>query len=681
MLQENYLRLAMVLNDNNAKTVNTNIVKILKTVVFTINNTPLTINKIAEIINEMYGLEFTQGEILNALKRNKPEGIECVVCGDPVYNTYRLTPEEYKKIEDKLSIKPLDTILEQFLESDKSISLPFDEIKDLIFDFLYNAFSTDVETIKALLGKNFSDVLSNGIFDNMENEQKLIINSFLNWNNSDKNKFVYNAISCGFEYCMLGLKKDNNSFSNIFRGKVFYLDSNIVFRLMGLNKDERKNVITAFIKRCIEVGIEIKYTNVTMGEINSAIDYYVNYVQNFYGSNTTVSRQAIQQLSGKYANLDFLDEYNKWTRYPGNKIGDYASFNKYLKKLADKTLSPYKMEPYESYENHKNKIRFQELFDELVELKRSLNKTTYEGTIRVDVNNYLFIRSKNENHLGESVLGVNNYIISADHTYINWAKSKLPNTIPIIVLPSVWYSIILKYNGRADNDYRAFSQFLKLSTNDSDHIIDKKQAEILATVLELNEPSDVKEEIIFDIASKLKNEYKDIESIEEIVQLSSDSVILQKVNFATEAILNENKNIIDVLKQETDEKLKKESQNSFEIGYKEGSTKYQQSIYEKIVSTAEKEANSKCKQFWFLRILFWAIPALVGITISAIIYFNFNGIIAYISFSFGPLFSAFMNILKGDRYKNIKNNTNKKLLTEKIIQQKCNDLGLLKIAS
>ncbi len=674
MLQENYLRLALVLNDNNAKTVNTNIVKILKMVIFTRDNLPLTISQIADHINQMYGLEFTHGELLNAIKKNKFEGIECVVCDDPVYSTYRLTPDEYCKIRDKLSVKPLDNIVKQFIESESSISVPFEEIKDLIFNFLYYAFSTDVETINSLLGRNYSEVLSNEIFDTLESDKKLIINSFLNWDNTEKNKFVYNAISCGFEYCMLGFKKDNSSFSNIFKGKVFYLDSNIVFRLMGLNRDERKNVIIAFIKKCLEVGIIIKYTNVTLGEIETAIEYHVNQVRNFYGKNTPVSRQAIQALSDKYANLDFIDEYGKWTKQPGNLIGDYISFKKYLKKLASKTLEPFAMEPYESYDNVKNYNRFHELFLEFEKFKRSLNKNTYEGTIHVDIDNYLFIRHKNENHLGESVTGVNYYLISADHTYINWAKAKLPNTIPIIVLPSVWYSIILKYHGRASNDYGAFSQFLTLRIND--YIIDKKQAEILSSVINLNEPSNIKEEIIFDIASKLKNEYKDIESVEEIVQLSTDSIVENKIHHATNQIITKSKNEIDLFKQQTIEIITEESHAKYEQGFKEGLTKHQRDTYYKIVGNSEKEANSKHKLYWFYRILFWGVPALIGIIISLIIYFNFNGIISYISFSFGGIFSAAMNVFKGERYNNIKKYTNKKKLTDELIEQKCKDLGI-----
>lgn len=211
MLQENYIRLSLILNNGNAKTIKTNIVKLMKSVVCTKANIAMTIGEMSDFIKEMFGLEFTHEELLNALNSCKFDGFECEQCDDQIYNTYKLTPKEYEKVARKISIKVIDGIIEPFIKDNSISTFSFEQIREIIFDFLYKAFCADLSTMEALIGEKYNEILSNGIFDDISPERREVINSFLNWNNEYKNRFVYNAISCGFEYCMLGMKKDNNS--------------------------------------------------------------------------------------------------------------------------------------------------------------------------------------------------------------------------------------------------------------------------------------------------------------------------------------------------------------------------------------------------------------------------------------------------------------------------------------
>ena len=57
---------------------------------------------------------------------------------------------------------------------------------------------------------------------------------------------------------------------------------------------------------------------------------------------------------------------------------------------------------------------------------------------------------------------VGEYLISADHKLIRWTDRNFSKENPIVVLPSVWYSMLLKLQGRAKNDIIAFSEFIKL---------------------------------------------------------------------------------------------------------------------------------------------------------------------------------------------------------------------------
>jgi len=256
MLHDNHLRLSLTLDDNNATTIQANIVKLIEAVLYAKNNESLTIDKISESIRQMFNLEFEQNELIKAINKSRSSDFIRIDNQDPIYHLYRLTPKRYEIVKSKISFSEVDRLLKEFIDySQRDIN--FIDFKELILNFLYQAFSSDVRIIQCLMNGEYSGIINNAAnSEAFSNEEKALINSFLNWPNRNKDKFVYNSVSCGYEYCMLSLKKDN-SFKYIFSGKVFYLDSNVIFRLMGLNKAERRNTMQVFIEKCNNVGIKI----------------------------------------------------------------------------------------------------------------------------------------------------------------------------------------------------------------------------------------------------------------------------------------------------------------------------------------------------------------------------------------------------------------------------------------
>ena len=77
--------------------------------------------------------------------------------------------------------------------------MPINYLIDLLKEYLYFCFNSNKNSILAL----FDNVKENGEqFKKSESDIKLI-NLFLNWENEEKNKFVYNIVSYGYVYCSL----------------------------------------------------------------------------------------------------------------------------------------------------------------------------------------------------------------------------------------------------------------------------------------------------------------------------------------------------------------------------------------------------------------------------------------------------------------------------------------------
>ena len=528
MVANNIFRLAMILSSGQAQNFQTNLRKLIKLVLYDNFETPIKLTQIQYIIEEQYSLVFSDSELLTAIK--KDSDIIINACIDPVDNTYQLQPEEFKKIQGKQAVN-IDEYISLFLDSGESEdSWDFDLVKELVYKFLYFSFNSDTKTVLELMNRKTSENKSYCVSDEFTPDEAKIINAFLNWNYVSKNEFVLNLISSCFDYCMLTVKKDSSSFSSIFNGKEFYLDSNIIFRLAGFNKLERQVSMDAFIRKCIDSGIKICYTNHTYAETKSTIKYYVDGLKRLLGHNQPLSQEAMQALSSKYANLDFHDEYIKWCKIPTSKAGDFDSFRKYLEYNVNNLLTNFKLVVADTYDTHGNRKRFTGLCEDFTEYKAKHYKNTYEGAIKVDINNYLYILEKASAKDAADFMQLKYYFITADHCLTEWAAMQRPGVVPMFVLPSVWYSILLKYKGRTNEDYAAFCQFLNISVAPERDTQLEQKREMLAYIIELNEDREIKEQIIFDIKDRLSDPQVTVEDPIAFVEESHETILQSRID-------------------------------------------------------------------------------------------------------------------------------------------------------
>lgn len=447
--------------------------------------------------------------------------------------TYRLTPDSYRKLELSCSFS-INDFIKRFLNIyEEYSSIEIEKISDLINRFFYTTFNSDVNTVLQLINRENSENLridTEEIFTPSEAE---IINDFLNWDDDNKNKFVLNLISACFNYCMLTVKKDNSSYKDIFNNKSFYFDANVIFRLAGFNKLERQHSIKMFVEKCKSSCIQLKYTNVTYDEIRKTIHHYVAIMKKLFKNRSLIKPDALRMLNSKYANLDFYEQYYEWTTKPYNRPEDYESFEKDLIKKVDSCLKDFQFVSFEPYNKKRKYIEyFEEYCKDYKSYKQAQSKTAYDDSIETDINNYLFIKELNSNKQANSFLEIHNYFISADHSLTNWTKEMNIGSVPCFVLPSVWYSILLKYKGRNHNDYSAFTQFLNIRIAPEEDSFTDLKSKLLGYVMEINDTSNVKESIIYSINKDLQNPSITIPDPCEYVKEVYKNTLQDKVNEA-----------------------------------------------------------------------------------------------------------------------------------------------------
>ena len=536
MKESNLLRLSLVIKAGNSQTFKSGLIKLIQMVLFEASDYALDIDSIRRHISEDYELEFTNEEILKSLKAKdteieRIEETRSTIVGLNKWEEkdakYKLTEKTIHKLKTNEANNPYKDMVGRFVEEYKVENKTSEQIEDLLKRYIYYVFNSNKKTLLLLFNNEKAKIINHSEMSFNEDEKRLI-NDFLNWDDKSKNHFIYNAVSYSVDYCMLTVKKDYSSYSQLFNGKVFYLDANVIFRMAGVNNEERKAVTNSFIKKCKDNGITVKYTNITYQEIVDTVNKQVNILRSFYRGKKPVSTKHYESFSNPYNNLDFIRMHDKWGKVAGTKYNDYNAFEKSIIREIDGILKDFSKVDFISFDSI-DKTTFSGLVDSLKEYKKKNRAYWTEQSIAIDVNNYLFIYKKRESKSGTSFIDISDYFITTDGNLYEWGKKILPSTIPISVLPSVWHSLLLKFKGRTDDDFKAFTLFLNLRYKVSDEDFDERRPEILSLVQSLEEPTDLKNMILTEISANLMEKYKGITDIYEIVEDAKNEVIESEV--------------------------------------------------------------------------------------------------------------------------------------------------------
>lgn len=532
MKRENLFRLALVTHCHAPETLNKYISLLAKMVIIESSETKFNARAISKLIKRKFDLEFLDEEIIYALYAD--DDFEF----DRDEKKYSLKAEGIQRLKDsEQNTKPLEYYLKVFLEEfyphmqNKEKS----RITEVIMQYIYFSFNSGKKSLSSLLTHSVHEGISED-FSATDTDKK-IINEFLDWDNSDKNECIYCIVSYCLDYGMLTSKKDVESYKKVFEGVQFYLDANIIFRLVGMNNIERQEVTRHFVDKCNEVGIKLCYTNFTYLETFHTINNAVKYVKYLNNGDKPISPSDLDKL-GEYDNKDFYEIYYNWCKERDNRYDDYQAYLDYLKQKVNLCIEGFTKVDLNNAEFSELKREFLSLSNGLMEYKNQRNPQrlcTIESA-KTDVNNFLNVKYENAGKEVDSY-SLKSFLISADRRFYDWSITVLPG-VPTVFLPSEWLSIILKYTSRTDSDYNTFCKFmnLRLSYDDKQK---KRTKQIIESINELTSDVDVKRKIINQVSEStlsLTDEYN--EDSVEIVKKAFDKVLEQEKNESEERISN-----------------------------------------------------------------------------------------------------------------------------------------------
>lgn len=493
-VNSHFLRTAAVLyaDDNQHVSVKSIHKKIIEATFLEVENKKVQISGIIDFCSKNYKLTFSEDEIIKII--NDPKNSEDFIVqhktgGEEV--KVNLSERRYKTLQEKEKANSIDQYIDTFIIQLNSSETKFD-IKQTIYRYLYELLHTNITSFSKLTKSDDSDEEINVLSNSFPIEQREVINSFLNWDNAEKNKALFSIVSYSIEYCLLTNKKDGNEFYlKGIKDKILYLDTSILFRVLGLNGKNRQVQTLAFLQKCIENGEKILVSKYTDVEFKEAVDFHINQIKKI--PTGRVNPKLFEQIS---RSTGIYELYHKWRVAKSNS--GYELFKAYIFDLYKKFETEFKVIiDYKIPFDEKDEKIIKQINEYAKEIGSHKSKegagTNHNSTNLTDAQNIYFLEIKRGDNC-RNISDTKFFFVSADQILRKWDFNRSIST-PIILLPSQWMSVLLKYISRSSDDYKSFISFLNLKQ--AQPIIRPEVLHVvLAGISEITEDFEYQESII-----------------------------------------------------------------------------------------------------------------------------------------------------------------------------------------
>ena len=205
------------------------------------DNRYMNCDEIATKLLDIYKYHISAEETLSIISRSKMTFQKTTIDDCDVY---KLTDALHSQIIESQK-RNIDYYIDVYIyETDVKDKTT---CKNAIHQYLYELTTTNINSYKLLLlGKGdiiFSDKELSVNVDYLSAKEIVFVRGFLSWDNTEKNVALSNVVYCCLEYCLLvNGDSPNKLLVGTIRRREIYLDTNVIFRALGINGDSRKTL-------------------------------------------------------------------------------------------------------------------------------------------------------------------------------------------------------------------------------------------------------------------------------------------------------------------------------------------------------------------------------------------------------------------------------------------------------
>lgn len=539
MDENNIFRLsALLYKDSNYDIKKENTLRKIIESLFIEENKIISVFDTIELCESIYNLNISEEDVSRVIKKyNSSFRIHNVGGGRIKFN---LVENRFDYIKS-YNFNNINKYIEEFIDEKCS---KYNNSKEIIYRFLYEIFTTNLNSYEYFLKNKTISNLYAVDYSKYDEKEIEIINEFLNYDNPDKDKAIFDIVSLSLEYCIL-TGNGKQIYQQELRNKVFYLDSNIIYRAIGINGDERKKLTLKFIEKCKQINVKLQISKYSEDEFIKTLEYYTKNLAKHSKANVNISIYE-KYYKGK-------DIYNAYLEWRSGRIDcDVAKFRAYIRAKYEK----FKKENgiIVDYTNILQQSEHTtQLVEEISNSIMSSKPDSHSSSTYVDAKNILLIDTmrKKCNTNNNKLLEVKYFLISTDQKLREWDLCFNRDTQPIVFLPSQWLGIILRFVSATSDDYKSFVSFLNIKKMDLSIPKDKIQS-VLEGISEITKEIKFQEHYAKEIIE---------ENINDIINQDDSEMIYEK----TKAYVQESMDKILATAQQETAIMKLENNNANRI--------------------------------------------------------------------------------------------------------------------
>lgn len=373
----------------------------------------------------------------------------------------KLTSTKFNEVEKNISEFSIEPSIEKFLKN-KNYDL---SNKDVIIKILYQSI---YENIYAFNPSNTETLVPDVIKENFSQNELNIFNEFLEFDDPQKNRRLYNQFVKAIEFAILTSGKGVKSFTEqIYTDKTYLLDTNIIFRMLGVGGIERLETILKLIGSCIKQGVKFEYTLRTYQELNNTLDASIGKIAK---AEQTKKVEIIQELVAEaphFFNDDFIVQYSRLKNE--KKVSSPEQYGLEMKSRFKKLCTDFNIEQ----SNHSIKLETYEInlfAKKLISERKKI--TSYRYSLKqatVDAYNVLFVRKKRGGN-NYNYSDVKSFYLTTDRGLNKILSDDDEIVIPATILPSQLFAIHNPLSDESNGvDYDNFFNFIKRRTSEFKH--------------------------------------------------------------------------------------------------------------------------------------------------------------------------------------------------------------------
>lgn len=504
--------------------------KIIETGLFAMERDSVSIHELIDFIFENYNLHIDEVELIEIITSKKQDSFIVNLTGEK--QILSLTENRKIKIQSKIDENTIEYFIDLYFAKENTPDIT-KSLKELIYRFLYDILSSNVESFKKLIDKdNTIEALINVDSHNYKPEERELINDFLKWDNTEKNKSIFDIASFAIEYCLISNHSKQGLDLNSLKNKTFYLDTNVLFRALGINGDDRKKRSVTFLKRFQESKTELFISKYTDKEFKDTIDYYLQRLTNKPFKNEVNPSlfknqffSSLKDIYNFYYNWRIGKQNHSLDLFKADILAKYQAFCSNMNITVD----------YRNVLKEDDQKTSETLMDYISSISNHKSKDTINGNFNAydfDAKNVLLL----ENLRGQknnSIFDTKQFFLSMDQSLRRWDFNR-GNSAPLIIIPSQWMSLLLRYQTRSTDDFKSFVSFLNLPIPEK-QISSENIHNVLAGISEVTsnfeQQSYITEQLILQGFEKIMQKTRDSDELFKLTVTTSESILEKKLKY------------------------------------------------------------------------------------------------------------------------------------------------------